>query len=80
MLALNALLSAHILLLELLPHASPYVAREMSFAVSGALANRGLTTVSLAWGACSAHLPIPVTRSASTDSAKDKRISDPISK
>ena len=32
---------------ELLPHASPYVAREMSLAVSGALANRGLTTVRL---------------------------------
>ena len=64
---------------ELLPHASPYVAREMSFAVSGALANRGLTTVRLAWGACSAHLPLPVNRSASTDSARVKRISDSIS-
>ena len=51
----------------------------MSFAVSGALANRGLTTVRLAWGACSAHLPLPVNRSASTDSARVKRISDSIS-
>ena len=58
---------------ELLPHASPYVAREMSFAVSGALANRGLTTVRLAWGACTAHLPLPVNRSGSTNSAKVKR-------
>ena len=57
---------------ELLPHASPYVAREMSFAVSGALANRGLTTIRLARVSGIAHLSLPVNRSGSTKLGKWK--------
>ena len=44
----------------------------MSFAVSGALANRGLTTIRLARVSGIAHLSLPVNRSGSTKLGKWK--------